>query len=79
MIYIYTYNIYNIYVYINKILRESNYYSLKSAQYKIVIILWEEDDPKNFYLVLKVSCRRTDNFQPGTTIIKNLIYNIMVS
>ena len=66
-------------MYINKILRESNYYSLKSAQYKIVIILWEEDDPKKFYLVLKVSCRWTDNFQPGTTIIKNLICSIMVS
>ena len=66
-------------MYINKILRESNYYSLKSAQYKIVIILWEEDDPKKFYLVLKVSWRWTDNFQPGTTIIKNLICSIMVS
>ena len=42
------------------------------------IILWEEDDSKQLYLVLKVSCRRTDNLQPGTTIIQK-IYSIMVS
>ena len=36
----------------------------------IYIIFWEEDDVKQLYLVLKVSCRRTDNLQPGTTIIK---------
>ena len=51
-------------------LRKSNNYSLKSAQHKSVIILWEEDDAKQLYLVLKVSCWRTDNLQPGTTIIK---------
>ena len=28
-----------------------------------------------FTWYLKVSCRRTDNLQPGTTIIKNLQYN----
>ena len=37
--------------------------------------MWEEDDVKQLYLVLKVSCRWTDNLQPGTTIIKNLQYN----
>ena len=42
------------------------------------IILWEEDDSKQLYLVLKVSWRRTDNLQPGTTIIQK-IYSIMVS
>ena len=26
-------------------------------------------------MVLNISCRRTDNLQPGTTIIKNLQYN----
>ena len=51
-------------------LHKSNNYSLKSAQHKSVIILWEEDDTKQLYLVLKVSCRRTDNLQPGTRIIK---------
>ena len=44
----------------------------------VYIILWEEDDAKQLYLVLKVSCRRTDNIQPGTTIIQK-IYSIMVS
>ena len=56
-------------------LRKSNNYSLKSAHHKSVIILWEEDDAKQLYLALKFSCRRTDNLQPGTTIIKNLQYN----
>ena len=37
--------------------------------------MWEENDVKQLYLVLKVSCRWTDNLQPGTTIIKNLQYN----
>ena len=34
-----------IYIYIYS-LRKSNNYSLKSAQYNSVIILWEEDDAK---------------------------------
>ena len=50
-------------------LLKSNNYSLKSAQHKSVLILWEEDDGKQLYLVLKVSCRRTDNLQPGTWLI----------
>ena len=37
--------------------------------------MWEEDDVKQLYLVLKVSCRWTDNLQPGTKIIKNSQYN----
>ena len=37
---------------------KSNNYSLKSAQYKSVIRLWEDDDAKYLYLVLKVSCQR---------------------
>ena len=37
--------------------------------------MWEEDDAEQLYLVLKVSCRRTDNLQPGTTIIQT-IYSI---
>ena len=40
--------------------------------------MWEEDDAKQLYLVLKVSCRRTNNLQPGTTINEK-IYRIMVS
>ena len=40
-LYIYIY----IYIYLYS-LRKSNNYSLKSAQYKSVIILWEEDDAK---------------------------------
>ena len=40
--------------------------------------MWEEDDAKQLYLVPKVSCRRTDNLQPDTTIIQK-IYSIMVS
>ena len=42
------------------------------------MILWEEDDAKQLDLVIKVSCRRTDNLQPGTTIIQK-IYSIMIS
>ena len=34
------------------------------------LYVWEEDDVKQHYLVLKISCRRTDNLQPDTTIIK---------
>ena len=30
-------------------------------QYKSVIILWEDDHAKQFYLILKVSCRQNDN------------------
>ena len=56
-------------------LRKSNNYSLKSAHHKSVIILWEEDDAKQLYLVLKISCQWTDNLQAGTTIIKNFQYN----
>ena len=41
----------------------------------VLYILWEEGDVKPLYLVLKVSCRRTKNLQPGTTIVKNLQYN----
>ena len=40
--------------------------------------MWEEGDVKPLYLVLKVSCRWTENLQPGTTIIKNLQYNGIV-
>ena len=52
VIYIYIYILYiyiclyiYIYIYLYS-LRKSNNYSLKSAQYKSVIILWEEDDAK---------------------------------
>ena len=51
-------------------LHESNNYSSRSAQQKSVIILWEEDNAKQLYFALKVSCRRTNNLQPGTTIMK---------
>ena len=43
--------------------------------YVYIYILWEVDDAKQLYLVLKVSCRQTDNLQPGTTIIKKLQCN----
>ena len=33
-------------------------------------MLWEEDDAKQIYLVLKVSCRQTNNLSAGTMIIK---------
>ena len=36
--------------------------------YRIFIILWEEDDAKQLYLVFKVLCRWTDHLQPGTLI-----------
>ena len=53
IMYIYIY----IYIYICSLLKSNNYsnYSLRSAQNKSVIILWEEEDAK-----LKVSCRQTD-------------------
>ena len=35
-----------------------------------IILLWEEDDAKQLYLIPKVSCRQTHNLQPGTSIIK---------
>ena len=38
--------------------------------YIYIYILWEEDNAKQLCLVLKVSRQRTDNLQPGTTIIK---------
>ena len=38
----------------------------------IYVILLEEDNAKQLYLVLKVSCRQTNNLQPGTTIIKKI-------
>ena len=56
-----------IYIYIYSF-RKSNNYSLKSAHHKSVIILCEENDVKQLYFVLKVSCRRTDNRQPGLEI-----------
>ena len=59
-------------------LRKSNNYSLKSAQHKSVIILWEEDDTKQLYLVLKVSCRRTDNLSARYNDHQK-IYSIMAS
>ena len=37
--------------------------------YIYIYISWEEDDSKQFYLVLKVSCRQTNNLQPGTTYL----------
>ena len=70
-VYIYTY------IYIHS-LRKSNNYSLKKAQYKSVM-LWEEDNAKKLYLILKVSCWQTNNLQPGTTIIKNLQYNSILN
>ena len=42
----------NIYIYS---ICKSNNYSWKSARYKSIIILWEEDDAKQLYLVLKDS------------------------
>ena len=45
------------------------YVSLYIYIYIYIYVLWKEDDAKQLYLVLKVSCRRTDNLQPGTTII----------
>ena len=57
-------------------LRKNNNYSLKSALHKSVIILWKEDE---LYLVLKVSCRRTDNLQPGARYNDHQkIYGIML-
>ena len=56
-----------IYIYIYSF-RKSNNYSLKSAHHKSVIILCEENDVKQLYFVLKVSCRRTNNLQPGLEI-----------
>ena len=49
------------YIYIIYSLCKSNNYSLKSAQHKSVIILREEDDAKQLYLALKVSCCWTAN------------------
>ena len=40
-----------------------------------ILLLWEEDDAKQLYLIPKVSCRQTHNLQPGTSIIKYLQYN----
>ena len=45
ILYIYIYMFIYIYIYLYS-LRKSNNYSLKNAQYKSVIILWEEDDAK---------------------------------
>ena len=59
-------------------LRKSNNHLLKSAQHKSVIILWEEDDIKQLDLVLKVSCRRTDNLSARYNNHQK-IYSIMVS
>ena len=44
----------------------------------IYIILWEEDDAKQLYLVLKVSCRRTDNLSARYNDHQR-IYSIMIS
>ena len=66
-----------VYIYIIYSLRKSNNYSLKSAQRKSVIILWEQDHAKQLYLVLKVSCQRTDNLQPGTNYTQNIVSEIL--
>ena len=42
-------------------LHRSYNYSLKSANHKSIIKLWEEDNAKQIYLVLKVSYPRTIN------------------
>ena len=34
---------------------------MNSAQHKSLVLLWEEHDSKQLYLVLKVSCRSTGN------------------
>ena len=44
----------------------------------IIYILCEEDNAKQLYLVLKVSCRRTDNFSARYNDHRKL-YSIMVS
>ena len=46
--------------------------------HKSVIILWEEDDVKQLYLVLKVSCWRTNNLSARYNYHQK-IDNIMVS
>ena len=46
-------------------------HSLKSDQHKTVIILWEEDNAKLLYLVLKVSCWRTKNLSARYTWLKD--------
>ena len=57
-------------------LRKSNNYSLKSAHHKRELCnIVGRRRCKTTLLGLKVSCRRTDNFQPGTTIIKISQYN----
>ena len=59
--YIYIYmSIYMLYMYICMVFVKAIIIH-QSAQLKSVLILWEEDDAKQLYLVLKVSCRWTDN------------------
>ena len=81
-VYIYIYNIYiiniNIYIYININILYIYYIYIIYIYIHIYKDIWweEDDDAKQLYLVLKVSCRQTDNLQPGTTIIqKNLQYS----
>ena len=65
----------NIYIYS---LCKYNNYSLKSAQHKNVIILWEEDDAKQLYLVLKISWWQTKNLSVRYNDHQK-IYNITIS
>ena len=67
----------NIYVYIYS-LHKSNNYSLKSAQNKSVIILWEEDDANIFTWYLKFHADGPTIFQPsipGWKIIGPPVWN----
>ena len=66
-IYIYKYIYIYIDIYIYSV-RKGNNYSLKSAHHKSFIALCKENDVKQLYFVLNVSCRRTDNLQPGLEI-----------
>ena len=50
-----------IYIHIYIYIIYSNKYTWKSAQHKSLVLLWEEHDSKQLYLVLKVSCRSTGN------------------
>ena len=65
---IYIYNYFNIYIYIYIYIYICvSIYILYLYYVYIYIKLWEEDDAKQLYLVLKVSCRWSDNL---STIIK---------
>ena len=67
-------NALNIYIYR---LRKSNNYSLKSAQHKSVIILWEEDDANNFTWYLKFHASGPTIFSQVQRSLK--ISNVIVS